>query len=457
MLYFISLNKYVPNYYQMKTNDFQYRCSGWLLGGLLLVAGCLTSCSRGITAQGQQPLNAKQQGWQQREFILSTFHAVGGDTTIYEKILTQTKESGINLVELSFLSPDKLWAAMRAAEAVGVKVLAEDLSTISGVGDKFPAFTEETVKNTVAQLKGFKMLEGYYIWDEPHEKDFPTTRRVHDLVKKYDSNRLAFSVIFPSYGVYTWEKGSYEWANNSYPRYVDNYLKTVDPEVFSFDYYPFHQNKAATDLINNDIWKDFGYIRKKALEYNKPLWFYFQAVSLQQGQQSIMDINRIRAQVYAALAYGVKGLSYFNSAGSLLDEQGNKTAMYDDLKSLNTDIRHLGDFLLNKRSEKLYQTGVKQENRALYFLDSMAISDLFVSAPDNLVIGVFGDGSSTKYVLVSNKSHLTEVTGELKLRKPGKIYELDRTGNTTNPVAGRATSIPLNLPPGMGALYIIKK
>lgn len=437
----------------MKGKQFQNNPGTMLLNIMVLAVLFTSGCSRGITKQG----NTKQKGWQQREFILSTFHAVGGDTTTYEKILTQTKESGINLVELSFLSPDKLWAAMRAAEAVGVKVLAEDLSTISGVGDKFPAFTEETVRNTVEQLKRFKMLEGYYIWDEPHEKDFAKTRQLHDLVKKYDGNRLAFSVIFPSYGVYTWEKGNYEWADNSYPRYVDNYLKTVDPEVFSFDYYPYRNNDATTDLINNDIWMDFGYIRKKALEYNKPLWFYFQAIGMQKDQQSIMDISRIRAQMYAALAYGVKGLSYFNSAGSLLDEKTNKTPMYDELKSLNTDIRYLGDFLLDKRSEKLYQTGVRQENKALYFLDSMETSDLLAAAPDNLVIGIFGDGSNSKYVLITNKSHSAEVTGEVKLKKPVSVYELDRSQHTRRMVARKTISIPVKLPPGMGALYIIKK
>lgn len=437
----------------MKGKYFQ-NSSGTMLLNIMVLAALFTSgCSRKATTQG----NTKQQGWQQREFILSTFHAVGGDTTIYKKVLTATKESGINLVELTFLSPDKVMAGMRAAEEVGVKVLAEDMSTISGVGDKFPAFQEETVRNTIQQLKGFKMLEGYYIWDEPHEKDFSKTRELHDLVKKYDGNRLAFSVIFPSYGVYTWEKGSYEWADNSYPRYVDNYLKTVDPEIFSFDYYPFRDNKAATDLINNDIWMDFGYIRKKALEHNKPLWFYFQAVSLQKDQQSIMDVSRIRAQMYAALAYGVKGLSYFNSAGSLLDEKGGKTAMYEELKTLNTDIRYLGDFLLNKRSEKLYQTGVRQENKALYFLDSLETSDLLAAAPDNLVIGVFGDGSNAKYVLITNKSHSAEVAGEVKLRKPASVSELDQSQRTSRIIARNTVSIPVKLAPGMGALYVIKK
>ena len=46
----------------------------------------------------------------QDQFVLSTFFAVGGsaDKQQYTKMLTLTKESGINLVELTFLSGQAL-------------------------------------------------------------------------------------------------------------------------------------------------------------------------------------------------------------------------------------------------------------------------------------------------------------------------------------------------------------
>ncbi|CAL1520171.1 hypothetical protein [Chitinophaga sp. MM2321] len=429
---------------------------GTMLLSTMVLAGLLTTgCSRSVTSQQHNPAHTRIKVWKQREFVLSTFHAVGGDTTLYRKILTQTKDAGINLVELSFLSTDNLYAAMRAAEDVGVKVLAEDLSHISGVGDKVPSFTEETVAQNVSQMKKFTMLEGYYAWDEPFEKDFTKLRQLRDLLKKHDAPRLAFSVLFPSYGVYTWAKGDYTWSDNSYPKYVDNYLKTVDPEVLSFDYYPFRDNHDSTGLINNDLWKDFGYIRKKALEYNKPLWFYFQAVNLKAEEKSIMDVNRISAQMYAALAYGVKGLSYFNTAGALLDAAANKTPMYNDLKSLNAEIKRLGNFLLDKKSEQLYQTGVMQENKESYFLDNMESSDLLASVPDDLVIGVFGDTGASKYILIANKRHAAAVEGEIKFRKRVNVSEVGQQRGTA--IANNTAAIHIKLAPGMGALYIIKK
>jgi hypothetical protein len=159
--------------------------------------------------------------------------------------------------------------------------------------------------------------------------------------------------------------------------------------------------------------------------------------------------------MYASLAYGVKGLSYYTTYGALLDSVANKTTLYNDLKSLNTEIRYLGDLLLHKQSEKLYQTGIMPENNELYFLDRMEASDLLVSAPDNLVIGVFGDDSAAKYLLIANMSHSSQVEGKVKLRKPANVLEVNR--QQVADIANRTASINIKLPAGMGALYIIKK
>ncbi|CAL1520170.1 hypothetical protein [Chitinophaga sp. MM2321] len=390
--------------------------------------------------------------WAQNEFMLSTFFALpgSGDTAVYRKILTYTKESGINLVELTFLSRAALIPALDVAENVGVKTLVEDLSSFSGFQTTAPSFTEDTVINTVNWLNNYPMVEGYYLWDEPYQTDFSQVRILRDLFKEHDPARLAFSVILPSYGPYT-------WADSSYPAYVDNYLSTVEPEVVSFDYYPFRENLASVNLVNNDLWKDFGYIRKKALQYNKPLWFYFQAIGMQPGQTSIMNLERIQVQMYAALAYGVKGLSYYTSHEALIDATTyDKTPLFNDLKTLNTAVKHIGNFLFNKQSEELYQTGILAQNQNRYYLDKIDSSDLLHTAPDNLVIGLFGDSTTTKYVLVTNKNFSAETDGVITLRRTAKVSEFNKTTNTTAILSNSTDSIIIQLPPGEAALYIIE-
>ena len=348
-----------------------------------------------------------------------------------------------------FLSRENLNSALKIAEEVGVKVLAQDLASFCGRGSEIPAFTEESVAKEVNLLRKYEMLEGYYVWDEPHQKDFAEVRRLQDLFKKYDPQHLAFSVIYPSYGIYTWKDGAY-------PIYVDSFLKTVDPDIFSFDYYPFMT--YSDSLVNNDIWKDFGYIRKKALEYNKPLWFYFQAVGFKPVHVKL-NLERIRAQMYAALTYGVKGLSYYyeNKNGVLLDTLFNPSEMYPDLKHLNVEVKNLGNFLYTKQSEKIYHTSDNIDKFAgPFFLDMLKESDLIKSAPKNLVIGVFGDSGEKKYVLISNLSHTNGVNGKLELKKPMNISRYNKIKNSTKKISRSSASIDLKLEEGEAALFILK-
>lgn len=72
----------------------------------------------------------------QDQFVLSTFFAVGGsaDKQQYTKMLTLTKESGINLVELTFLSGQALDTALQVCEEIQLYNIAQDLTQYSGFG-----------------------------------------------------------------------------------------------------------------------------------------------------------------------------------------------------------------------------------------------------------------------------------------------------------------------------------
>lgn len=390
--------------------------------------------------------------WTQKEFMLSTFYAINniGDTAIYRKILKQTKEAGLNLVEITFQNRVIVNMALDIAESEGIKILAQDLDAFSGFQTQAPSFTEDTVINNISRLSAYQMLEGYYVWDEPFIPNLTQAKELNDLFKEHDPSRLAFTVMLPSYGPYV-------WSDSTYPGYVNNYLSTINPDVISFNYYPFRENLTSTTLSTNDLWKDFGYIRGKALLSNKPLWYYFQAVSISPDVVSIMNLERIRVQMFAALAYGVKGLSYYTSHRALIDPVTyEKTPMFNDLKALNTEVKNIGNFLLNKQSEKLYHTGVSTLNRARYYLDQFSLSTLLNTAPNDLIIGVFGDTGTAKTLLVTNKSFSAAKTGNITLKSLKKVSEFNKSTGATTLLSNSTTSIAISLPPGGAALYIIE-
>lgn len=404
------------------------------------------SANIAVAQTNQQPIKI----WKQKSFMLSTFNVLNDDTTQYKKALQLTKAAGIDLVELTYLSRPNLNTALKIAAQVGVRVIAEDHSLFSGRSDKIPSFTEEAVVNGISNIKQNKMLTGYYVWDEPHQKDFDTVRLLRDILKKNDPGRLAFAVIFPSYGMFV-------WRDSTYPKYVDAYLKTVDPEVMSFDHYPYRDHTDS--LKNNDIWKDFGYIRKKALEAKKPLWFYFQAVPLPPNEVSI-NLAMVRAQMYCALTYGVKGLSYYyeNKKGVLLDSNFNKSVLYNDLKSLNGQVKNIGNLLLKKNSEKIYHTSLTKSDdlSKAFYLDKIEEDELIEAAPADLVLGIFGDGTSKKYVMATNMGHTTKIKAVITLKKKMKIALFDKRNNKQIILQTASRSLPINLASGEAVLYVLQ-
>lgn len=392
--------------------------------------------------------NVSSETWKQERFIISSFRAVTDNIDYHKRALTLNKEAGIDLVELTFIGIEAVDAAVRAAEEVEIYVMPQDFTTFSGFQDvNVPVFTEASVLERINTLKNYKMVYGYYIWDEPLMEQLTSTKNIRNFIKKADSKRLGFSVMLPSYG-------PYKWADGSYKRYVDRYLSVVDPEVVSFNYYPYHLE--SDNLLNNDLWRDFGYIRQQALKLNKPLWFYFQGSKIHETD-ILMDVDRIRAQMHAALAYGVKGLSYYYTSpgdGALLDNNYEKTSMYNELKELHKEIKNVGNLLYDKQSESLYQTTLPDKGKDIYYLDDFTQSELFNSAPDDLVIGVFS--GPAKYVIVSNLKHNKKVKGEIELKKTMNVSWFDKTNNIQIPVSDGVNSLDIDLAEGECAVYILQ-
>ncbi len=400
-------------------------------------------------------------GYIQSQFFISTFkampHSAGSTLEDYVKITQLHKEAGINLIENAIMSRAEGLLAAQACEQVGVKFLAQNITAdkgYSGMGANCPAFTEDTIQFVVDELKDYKYLEGYYTWDEVDKPNFEKCRTLNDLFKKYDRSSIAFSIVLPSYGQYKWQTPDGNWENSYYAQYVNEYVEVVDPDVICFDYYPFQQHGGArTKLLDCAMWKDMGLMRKKSMETGKPFWFYFQAYNMG-GDYTFTEEMR-SVQMYAALAYGVKCLSYFTSLDVVCDNKGVKKDTFDEVKEINRKVQNLGDYLFEKETENLYHFGIKKANQVLFNLDKVEDSALIAGAPDGSIVGVFGDGTAKKYVLVVNKDYNNAMTGELKLREAKKVELYSHDTDKTTQVSASTDAVTLNIPAGDCALYVI--
>ena len=389
----------------------------------------------------------------QSEFMLSSFMSFDGDTNAEknQRIVKNTRNAGLNLIEATWLgSPASITAALDAADAVGgISILAQNArgtnesgTDLGGISNSHlpQSVTAAGVNSWVNQIRNYKSLYGYFVWDEPASGSFLQASLLTKLYRAADPKRLAYSCIFPSYGSYTWPA--------SYPAYVDSYISTVKPQVLSFDYYPF-QGGTGSIATTNDLWRDFGYLRKKALENDIPLWYYFQA----KDGNTPLSVERIKTQMSCALAYGVKGLSYYTGVNVLTNIDGTVTAEYQALKAVNLRVRRIGDLLFGKENQALYHTGLDISYDTTYNLDSLTSSPYIASAPANLAIGVFTGGGKT-YLVAANKDHTTAASGTLTLTNSTAASQFN-PDNGTQTDLGTLSSLSLSIEAGGIAVYVL--
>ena len=110
-------------------------------------------------------------------------------------------------------------------------------------------------------------------------------------------------------------------------------------------------------------------IRAAAQEANIPFWTFVQTCSFNSGMRIPTEAD-ILWQVNTALAYGAKGIQYFTGVlptngdgtgeifnGAMFDRDGNRTVIYDYVKTANDQIKAIDEVLMCSRSEGVIVAG----------------------------------------------------------------------------------------------------
>lgn len=383
--------------------------------------------------------------WRQKDFVLSTFEAIRGERGDFFKILTANKDAGINLVEIVFKKDRELISRiLKACEEAGLNAIVQD-PAFSGIGENYAITNDKIVKESLEYYSAYKSIYGYYIWDEPVEEAFSYCRDTKRRFERLCPEAFLHFCAFPSYGMYKWDSFAYNWIENTYPKYIDNFLRVVDPPVVTFDYYPFREPTA--ELLLSDLWRDMGYVSKRARELGKPFWFYFQGVDMQTGVGCISPY-KIAAQMFAAIAHNAKGLSWFVTANVLTDLDGGKRPEYEEVKRINLEVLTLGKFFFDKQLEYIFHTPYKNEYDEVYFQDNMEKSTVIQSAPDYCVVSEFTKGNdTTRYLLIVNKQSSKTVEGKLELKRNSEISVFDKSLGILKSL-GEKCSVHVALEPG---------
>ena len=166
--------------------------------------------------------------------------------------------------------------------------------------------------------------EAMLVWDEPQRPEFFDVREVSDWIRENYPGLLVYgnmsTIARPgsnygqAYGTAPAAGGGYEDppVPYDYDTFVDDYMYVVAPDVLQFDVYPFSDDPSESAdqyLRDRSYYRGAEIIRRAGLRANVP---YFMVVQSFDGGGTYMPSESdMRMQLFSALAYGFKGITYF--------------------------------------------------------------------------------------------------------------------------------------------------
>lgn len=273
-------------------------------------------------------------------------------------------------------------------------------------------------------VRGHPALWGYDILDEPESDRFAELAEAARAIRAADPEHPPYINLMARSG-----------------DYIDEFIRTVDPSLLSYDFYQWWYGPY------NEWWDGcrghFARLeqhRDAALGAGIPLMFWVEVTAnpddsrYRHGKEDVPvppdNMVKLRQSVYTGLAYGVKGVQWFVGrmmfrAGSAeLNEAG------EDVKALNAELGTLGPVLVGLTSTAVYHTpplprGTREAPPQAW---AQAVSG-------DVVCGLLRDDDGGSFVLAANRSVTGPTTAKIRfLRDVRSVERFDRETGGWSPV-----------------------
>lgn len=277
----------------------------------------------------------------------------------------------------------------------------------------------EELAQGVEYAAGKQHCIGYHVIDEPGGSALGQVGEIMRTYHESDPERYGFTNLLPSYA------GS-AWLGGTYREYVENYVAAVGAEnleYLSHDFYVFQANGG----VNSGIFGDMEVMRAVAYENGKLKTHAFPQSTAWNGMR-MPNIDEMRWNVYAYLAYGFKAFSWFNLVcpgnsddegegfrDSLIYRDGTirDSELFEAWSELNWEVRGLSSALMNLDTVHAYHTrdnvsGVELLPGDFFIRPTNSKADFVISFMEAK------DGTEP-YIMIFNKSSRKEATGKFAL------------------------------------------
>jgi hypothetical protein len=264
-----------------------------------------------------------------------------------------------------------------------------------------PDWIGESVSPVIAhKLAANPALWGYYVMDEPDNKNWKRGATFQQLAERINEYRVA-------------DPNHPSWINMNAATgsVLAEYMEVVKPDFLSYDMYRWWSQESYW-------WRGLEAHRDAALRAHVPLIVWIESNTSEKRANARLpppdgNATKIRWSVYTSLAYGTKGIQWFLGTTD------------EDVANLNAELSVLGPTLVRLQSTNVFHTSeVPAEGRRLpdsswYFTDAQ-----------ELVIGEFvnpGEPNAT-YLMIANKSieHAVDAVIEMRRRVVSYVEEVNK-------------------------------
>lgn len=406
-----------------------------IFSSLLLLSAFIVLSNRTIFTGEFLDLKHRN-SWQQKDLIITYCCSPPPE----EKYVKTVAEEGYNLLPIAE-------EALPFAEKYNVKVILQH-ALLSTKTLQSPTDMEQ-LNLLIERVKDNPAMEAYYIFDEPQEKDFAELAKLVKHIKTRDPHHFCFVNLLPIFGVMTKKLKD---PCLIYKDHINEYIRQFQPDLLSYDYYPFLKNQKSP--MANLFFIHLRMMRECAHKARLPFMNIIQASDFLKNDWTMPTSAQLRWQVYNTLAYGGRGISYFlywgpKSQGGMYQD-GVKTPLVDAGATLNKEMKVLSAPLMSMDSMYVFHTAPFPAGA----LGAPLNCPVQITSPGEFVVGVFGQDKKESAFMIVNRDFEKPVVVKVKVMDSVAISEMQRSDGAWRTISpNQNAEFEVSLDAGDGKLF----
>ena len=209
---------------------------------------------------------------------------------------------------------------------------------------------------TVREVRKHPGLGGYFLRDEPHNKDLEDLGKWARRIKDTDPKHPCYLNLFPIQ----------VFGHEGYGEHLRLFDELVDLPQISFDHYPLLRQVDSV-IVRPEYYDNLEMISAESARTGKPFWAF--ALSTAHMDYPIPTMGQLRLQMYSNLCYGAQSLQYFtywNPGTETWDfhqapvtQEGLRSRVYEEVRSLNQELQRRADVFMGCKVESVHHLGTQ--------------------------------------------------------------------------------------------------